>query len=81
MKVMNNEIIWNKVALILVRRQRAQALARSQIKLVQDNKKIRKLKEKKKKKISSYSSVAREEWLGSNQTTAIFSLMAFEKYS
>lgn len=48
MKVMNNEIIWNKVALILVRRQRAQALARSQIKLVQDNKKIRKLKEKKK---------------------------------
>lgn len=45
---MNNEIIWNKVALILVRRQRAQALARSQIKLVQDNKKIRKLKEKKK---------------------------------
>lgn len=47
MKVMHNEIILNKLALILVRRQRAQALAKRQIKLVQDNKKIRKLKKKK----------------------------------
>lgn len=47
MKVMYNEIILNKLALILVRRQRAQALAKRQIKLVQDNKKIRKLKKKK----------------------------------
>lgn len=80
MKVMHNEIILNKLALILVRRQRAQALAKRQIKLVQDNKKIRKLK--KKRKLNSYSSVAtREEWSGSNKTAAIFSPMAFEKYS
>lgn len=47
MKVMHNEIILNKLALILVRRQRVRALAKRQIKLVQDNKKIRKLKKKK----------------------------------